>query len=76
MLREFGTLIPALVHDPNDQVLADMLQHQATQALLQWEPRILVTSTHVTHSEGEARLSLNYVFVTEPASDQILLPLG
>ena len=75
MLRDFGTRIPALAHDPNDDVLADLLQNQARQALLQWEPRILVTAMQLDQAEGEIRLRLNYVHTTEPVADQMLLPL-
>lgn len=76
MLRDFGTNIPALVHDPNDDVLADITQTQARQALLQWEPRVLVTGTRVEQHEGEFTMRLAYVFVNAQLSDQLLLPIG
>ena len=75
MLRDFGTRIPSLVHDINDEVLADLLQNQARQELVQWEPRILVTGLQVRQTEDEARLWLSYVHTTEPVADQLLLPL-
>ncbi len=75
MLRDFGTRLPALVQDPNDDVLAELLQTQARDALLQWEPRILVTEMHVDQSEGEAKLVLNYVLTGEPVSNQMVLSL-
>ena len=75
MLRDFGTRLPSLVHDPNDDVMADLLQNQARQALLQWEPRIMVTSIQVTQDEGEARMVLNYVHTSEPVANQMILPL-
>jgi phage baseplate assembly protein W len=76
MLREFGTRIPALVHDPNDDVLADLMQNQARQALLQWEPRILVTNMLVKQNEGEARLQLDYIYTSEQVADQMIVPLS
>lgn len=75
MLRNFGTRIPSLVHDPNDDVLADIVQTQAQQALMQWEPRILVTGTRVEQSEGEFRLRLAYIFTNGSAAEQLTLPL-
>ena len=45
MLRNFGTRIRSLVHDPNDDVLADIAEKQAREALLRWEPRIVVTDS-------------------------------
>ena len=76
MLRDFGTRIPALVHDPNDDVMADLLQSQARQALIQWEPRILVTAMQLEQEEGEVRLRLSYAHTTEPVTDLLLLPLA
>jgi len=75
MLRDFGTRLASLVHDVNDNVLADVLQQQARQSLLQWEPRILVTAMQVQQEEGEAQLSLTYVHTTEPVADRMTVPL-
>ena len=76
MLRDFGTRIAALVHDPNDAVLGELIQTQAQQALLRFEPRILVTSTKVVQSgEGEVSMLLNYTQTTAPIADQLILPL-
>ncbi len=75
MLRNFGTRIHSLIHDPNDDVLAELLQTQAQQAILQFEPRVLVTQTQVTQSDGEVRMLLNYTYTTEPVADQLILPL-
>lgn len=75
MLRDFGTRIANLVHDPNDEVLADLVQTQAQAALLQWEPRILLTASHVEQEEGSLTLRLRYVHTTEPIADEMSLPL-
>jgi phage baseplate assembly protein W len=75
MLRDYGTRIHSLVHDSNDAVMAELLKTQAQQALLQFEPRVLVTQTQVVQSEGEVRMLLNYTHTTEPVADQLILPL-
>lgn len=75
MQREFGSRIPGLVHDPNDQVLAEVAKTQAMNALLQWEPRVLITNMFVEADEGELRLRLDYVHTAEPVGGQLLLPL-
>lgn len=75
MLRNFGTRIHSLVHDPNDAVIAELLQTQAQQALLQFEPRVMVTQTKVIQSEGEVMMVLNYTHTTESVADQLILPL-
>ena len=75
MLRDFGSRLHGLVHDPNDDVLVELAETQTKQALLQWEPRILVTSTKVNQAEGEFRMQVNYVHTEEPVSGQLILPL-
>jgi uncharacterized protein len=75
MRRDFGTQIPSLVHDPNDGVLAQLAEVQARQALMQWEPRVLVTTTTVQQVESEFRLLVNYVHTDEPVTGQLSLPL-
>jgi phage baseplate assembly protein W len=75
MLRDFGSRLPGLVHDPNDDVLVEIAQTQIKDTLLQWEPRILTTGTAVRRSEGELRLLVNYVHTEEPVTGQLILPL-
>lgn len=75
MLRDFGTRLPALVHEPNDAVVADLAVAQAREALLRWEPRILVTDSQVVQAEGELSVRLTYLYTQDPVTDQVLLPL-
>ena len=75
MLREYGTRIHSLLHNPNDDVVSELLQTQAQQALLQFEPRVLVTQMSVIQAEGEVRMQLSYTITTEPIADQLILPL-
>jgi phage baseplate assembly protein W len=75
MLRDFGSRISALVHEPNDDVMADLIQNQTREALLQWEPRILVTAMQLEQQEGEARMRINYVHSDEPVANQMLLSI-
>lgn len=75
MLRDFGTQFAALVHDPNDGVLAELVQVQGRQVLMQWEPRVLITDTRVDQADAELRLTVSYVHTTEPVTGQLVLPL-
>jgi phage baseplate assembly protein W len=75
MIREYGTRLHSLVHDPNDGVMVELLKTQAQEALLVFEPRIMVTQTRVIQQEGEVRLLLSYTHTTEPVADQLSLPL-
>ena len=77
MLREFGSQLHTLVHSPNDQVLADLLRTQARHALLQWEPRVIITEALVAQTEDSLHLRLDYFHTNEPVSGaQITFPLG
>ncbi len=76
LLRNFGTKLAALVHDPNDDVLADVISEQIRNALLQWEPRVFVTDISVKQSEGELRLFLTYTIVHSSRSERMVVPLA
>jgi Bacteriophage baseplate protein W len=77
MLRDFGTRFPGLVHDPNDDVLADIAKNHAREALMRWEPRIFVTEATVERDpeEGVLRLRLQYLHANEQVTGQAVLPL-
>lgn len=75
MLREYGTRVHSLVHEPNDDVLADLVRTQLQQALLTWEPRVLVLGADVTHAEGELHVRLRYSPTAEPTPDELVLAL-
>jgi phage baseplate assembly protein W len=78
MLRDFGTGVPGLVHDPNDEVLVDIASKQAVSALLRWEPRILVTATSVEQDPdvGEFQLRIDYTRANEQVGTTAVLPLA
>lgn len=77
LLRDFGTRLPGLVHDPNDDVLVDIAENHAREALLRWEPRILVTDSQVERDadEGLLQLRLRYVHTNEQVAGQAVVPL-
>ena len=58
MLRNFGTRLPSLVHEPNDDVLANVIETQAREALVQWEPRILVQAVDVEPDPSDAQAAI------------------
>jgi phage baseplate assembly protein W len=78
MLRDFGTGVPGLVHDPNDEVLVDIASKQAVAALLRWEPRILVTGTSVEQDPdlGEFQMRIDYTRANEQVAATAVLPLA
>jgi phage baseplate assembly protein W len=75
MQRDFGTRLASLVHDPNDEALAALVTSEAREALLRWEPRLLVTATRVEREEGELRLFLDYVELDRQTGGQFVIAL-
>jgi phage baseplate assembly protein W len=78
MVRTFGTRIPGLVHNPDDEVLVDIAARQAVEALLRWEPRIVVTGSAVEPAQqpGEVRLRLDYVYTNAQVAGSVILPVS
>jgi len=75
MLRDFGSNLHSLVHEPNDAALADIMKNQAQQALLQWEPRIVTIQAQVDQSEGEVRMRITYAQTTAPVAGELTVPI-
>jgi uncharacterized protein len=75
--RDYGTRLPSLVHDPNDDVLADVAVRQTEQAVLRWEPRVTVVTTDIERDadRGEVRLNLLYRVIPELTAGRIVVPL-
>ncbi|SRR5258708_27285479 len=73
MLRDFGTSIPSLVHDPNGAVLANTVREQILSALLRFENRILGTSVTIDQRGAEMTVRLSYVYIDEGASDHLVV---
>jgi phage baseplate assembly protein W len=78
LLRNFGTRIPSLVHDPNDDVLVDIAEKQAREALLRWEPRIVLTDSQIERDpdDGLLQLRITYVHMNEQVAGQAVVPLS
>jgi uncharacterized protein len=76
MLREYGTRIHSLVHDPNDDALATLIKRQLQECLLAWEPRVLLTAVNFERREGELYVRLDYTHTNEPSTDSLLVPLA
>ena len=66
------------MHDPNDDVLADIAEKQAREALLRWEPRIVVTDSRIERDpdDGLLQIRLSYVHTNEQVAGQAVVPLS
>lgn len=75
MLRQFGSRLHALVHEPNDAALADVLKNQAQQALLQWEPRIIALQAQVEQTEGQVQMRIAFAFADQAVGGELVVPV-
>jgi phage baseplate assembly protein W len=76
MQRDFGTKIPSLVHEPDDDALGALIESQAREAMLRWEPRLIVVSTAVERKDGALWLRLDYVHVDQAGGGQIVVSVA
>lgn len=76
MLREYGSRIHSLVHDPNDDALGILVKRQLQEALLAWEPRVLITNVSFVRREEELHVRLDYIHTDESSTDSLLVPLA
>jgi phage baseplate assembly protein W len=75
MLRNFGTPLHSLIHEPNDETLARLIVKQVRDALIQAEPRIVVTALQVAQRGGELVLEIHYIPSDRPQPETLYLPL-
>ena len=76
MNRDFGTRIHALVHEPNDGGLGRLIARQAREALMQLEPRIIVTDVRFHQKGSELVIELHYMLADDPQAEIMFIQLG
>ena len=78
MRRDYGGGIGQLVHDPNNDALRAIVQHQIARSIGQWEPRVLLQSVTVAQRDGMLFAHVDYVErrTRQRESVSVPLPLG
>jgi len=76
MNRDFGASVQELVHEPNDGGLGRLIVKMAREALMQFEPRIVVLDAAVQQRHGELVLELRYIHSDRPQADLMVIPIG
>ena len=78
MRRDYGGGLRQLVHDPNNDALRAIIQHQIAKSIGEWEPRVLLQDVTVTQEQGTLVVRLSYVIrrTQQPQSLSVLLGLG
>jgi len=76
MRRDYGGGLQDLVHDPNNDALRAIVQHQIGKAIGQWEPRVQLRQVNVTQHEGTLIAEIDYVIRESQQREQVSVPLG
>lgn len=76
MRRDYGGGVHQLVHDPNNDVLRAIVQHQIAKTIGQWEPRVQLRNVTVTQDEGVLIAELSYVIRQTQQPESLSVPIG
>ncbi|MDR9787861.1 MAG: GPW/gp25 family protein [Peptococcaceae bacterium MAG4] len=76
MRRDYGGGLRQLVHDPNNDALRAIVQHQIAKAIGQWEPRVQVQEVTVTQKEGKLCVEIRYVIGQTQQPQNLSVPIG
>lgn len=60
MRRNYGGGIHELVHEPNNDALKALAQHQIATAIVQWEPRVHLRDLNISQQESTLFVDLSY----------------
>jgi len=75
MRRDYGGGMRDLVHDPNNDVLRALAQHQISKSIGQWEPRVQLREVAVRQEEGTLVAEVHYVIRETGQPDNLIANL-
>jgi phage baseplate assembly protein W len=76
MRRDYGGGIRQLVHDPNNEALRAIVQHQIAKSVGRWEPRVQLQDVVVTQEGGTLMITLRYVVRRTRQPQSLSVPIG
>jgi phage baseplate assembly protein W len=81
MRRDYGGGLRQLVHDPNNDALRAIVQHQIAKSIGQWEPGVQIQSVTVTQErrlekEGVLSVEIRYVIGRTQQQQSLSVPIG
>lgn len=76
MRRDYGGGLRQLVHDPNNEALKAIVQHQIARSIGRWEPRVELQSITVRQEEGTLIADLRYVERRTQQPESLSVPIG
>lgn len=78
MRRDYGGGLRAIVHDPNNDALRALVQHQIARALLRWEPHAQLQQMSIDPHAEPGTLWANLAYISRPAlmPTSVRVPIG
>lgn len=80
MRRDYGGGLRQLVHDPNNDALRAIVQHQIAKSIGQWEPGVQIQGVAVTQErlekEGMLYVEIRYVIGQTQQPQSLSVPIG
>ncbi|WAS91043.1 GPW/gp25 family protein [Nannocystis punicea] len=76
MRRGYGGGLQQLVHDPNNEVLRGVVQHQVAKSLGRLEPRIILQEVRVTQDGETLLLRIKYIVRSTRQVQTFSVPFG
>jgi hypothetical protein len=78
MRRSYGGGVRQLAQDPNDQILATLIQHQIGKTVGRLEPRVLLQNLSLTRTADGAGLQIDiqYVVRRSQAKQSLSIPVS
>ena len=76
MHRAYGGGLRQLVHDPNNEALKAVVQHQIARSITRWEPRVEIQSVTVRQEQGSLIAGLRYRIRRTQQPESLSVPIG
>jgi hypothetical protein len=78
MRRSYGGGVRQLLQDPNDQILATLIQHQIGKTVGQLEPRVQLQKLALSRTADGAGLQIDIVYVVRrsQATQSLSIPVS
>jgi len=76
MRRDYGGGLRQLVHDPNNDALRALVQHQVAKSLGQWEPRVLVQAVTMSQEDATLFVRVDYIVRRTRQPESVSVPLA
>lgn len=76
MRRDYGGGLRQLVHDPNNDALRAIVQHQIAKSIGRWEPRVLLEEVVTRQQDGELVAEIRYLVRRTRERRSLSVPIG